>query len=234
MIKPKHIEHPKNAKYLKDAVYGASDGIVSTFAVVAGVSGAALDPAIVLILGFANLVADGFSMAAGNYLGSKSEQNFHKTERKREEWEIKYVPEEEIEEIETIYKKKGFTGRLLHNVIRHITKNKKRWVDEMMINELGIIEENSKPKTSALVTFVAFSVAGIVPLISYVLAEFFNVANTFYWAIGLTFLALFSVGVIKSKLTGQNFFVDGMQMVLVGGIAAAVAYGVGHFIAQIV
>ena len=94
--------------YLRDFVYGANDGIITTFAVVAGVAGANLSASVVLILGFANLLADGFSMAMSNYLGEKSNRDFVATERGREEWEVERLPEEEREEIRKIYRAKGF------------------------------------------------------------------------------------------------------------------------------
>ena len=96
-----------------DLVYGATDGAVTTFAVVAGVVGAALSPSIILILGFSNLFADGFSMAVGNYLGSKSQKEYIEKERRREEWEIDNLVEQEKQEIKDIYTKKGFTAELL-------------------------------------------------------------------------------------------------------------------------
>ncbi|MDP3975671.1 MAG: VIT1/CCC1 transporter family protein, partial [bacterium] len=104
-----HLDHPDEhqeaGKYLPEAVYGASDGIVTTFAIVSGVVGADLSTSIILILGFANLLADGFSMAAGNYLSIKSEKEYHREEYRREKWEVENYPKGEIEEIRQIYEK---------------------------------------------------------------------------------------------------------------------------------
>ncbi len=107
------IHDIEKGRYIGDMVYGGIDGIVTTFAVVSGVAGAALSTGIVLILGFANLFADGLSMAVGNYLGTKSEVDYKRRERYREEWEIENLPDEERTEIRQIYKRKGFTGELL-------------------------------------------------------------------------------------------------------------------------
>jgi vacuolar iron transporter family protein len=111
-------------------VYGATDGAVTTFAVVAGVVGAALSPSIILILGFANLFADGFSMAIGNYLGSKSQREFIEKERKKEEWEIDNLVEQEKQEIKDIYVKKGFKAELLDEIVNVITSRRKVWIDQ--------------------------------------------------------------------------------------------------------
>lgn len=124
---------------IQDFVYGATDGAVTTFAVVAGVIGAALSPSIVLILGFANLFADGFSMAIGNYLGSKSQREFIEKERKKEEWEIDNLVEQEKQEIKDIYMKKGFKAELLDEIVNVITSRRKVWIDTMMREELGLI-----------------------------------------------------------------------------------------------
>jgi VIT1/CCC1 family predicted Fe2+/Mn2+ transporter len=116
---------------IKDFVYGATDGAVTIFAVVAGVIGASLSPSIVLILGFANLFADGFSMAIGNYLGTKARAEYIEKQRKREEWEIDNLVDQEKQEIRDIYKNKGFKEELLGEIVRVITSKRKTWVDTM-------------------------------------------------------------------------------------------------------
>jgi vacuolar iron transporter family protein len=117
---------------IEEFVYGATDGAVTTFAVVAGVVGAALSPSIILILGFANLFADGFSMAVGNYLGAKSQKEFIEKKRRREEWEIDNLVEQEKQEIKDIYTQKGFKAELLNEIVNVITARRKVWIDTMM------------------------------------------------------------------------------------------------------
>ena len=104
-----HEEEHKESEgqYLGEFVYGAIDGTVTTFAVVSGATGASLSPIVVIILGFANLLADGFSMACGNFLSERSQRDFIEKERKREEWEIKAVPAGEREEIREIFRRHG-------------------------------------------------------------------------------------------------------------------------------
>jgi vacuolar iron transporter family protein len=217
--------------YLRDMVYGANDGIITTFAVVAGVAGAGLDTKIVLILGIANLVADGFAMATGNFLGTRSENQFKQREREMEEMEIEHVPEQEREEIMEIFRKKGFSGKDLHQVTRVITANKKVWVDEMMIHELGIIPgEDESPVKNGVATFIAFVLAGALPLLPYAL----GLVDSFYTAIVMTVVALFIVGALRTIFTKQNWLIAGLEMLGVGAIAAVVAYGLGYWIEKIV
>src|SRR3989339_22682 len=175
-------EHSEGrGQYLGEFVYGAIDGTVTTFAVVSGATGASLSPIVVIILGFANLLADGFSMACGNFLSERSQRDFIEKERKREEWEIKNVPEGEIEEIREIFRKKGFKGKNLEMAVKTITSNKKVWVDTMMADELGLLESTKSPWKTAGMTYFGFLIIGIIPLISYVLSYFAPVfrENTF-------------------------------------------------------
>ena len=111
--------------HFDDFIYGSIDGAVTTFAIVAGVIGAGLSPGIILILGFANLFADGFSMATANYQASKARNEYIQMKRKQEEWEIDNFEDQEKEEIRDIYKKKGFKDELLEEVVRIITSRKK-------------------------------------------------------------------------------------------------------------
>ena len=142
--------------YLGEFVYGGIDGSVTTFAVVAGAVGASLDSSIIIILGFANLFADGFSMSVGSYLSSKSEIDNFKKHQKIEYWEVENIPEAEREEIRDIYREKGFEGELLEQVVEVITSDKDRWVDVMMKDELSMMETNKSPFAMGAVTFISF------------------------------------------------------------------------------
>ena len=118
--------------HFDDFIYGSIDGAVTTFAIVAGVMGASLPSAIILILGFANLFADGFSMAAANYQASKARNEFVQMKRKQEEWEIDNLEEKEKDEIRDIYREKGFKDELLDDVLRINTSKRKVWIEKMM------------------------------------------------------------------------------------------------------
>ncbi|MBE3598623.1 MAG: VIT1/CCC1 transporter family protein [Limnochordaceae bacterium] len=222
----------EQGRYLAEMVYGASDGIVTTFAVVAGVTGAALSPGVVLVLGLANLLGDGFSMAAGAYLSGRSQQDYERKEREREAWEIDHFPEGEREEIREIYRAKGFEGEALEYAVRTITSDRERWIETMMREELHILPERKDPLHAALATFVAFAIGGAVPLLAFVLAGLWEGlrARSFEVAVVLTLLTMFGVGSARSLVTYKPWYRAGLEMLLVGGLAAAIAYAVGYFL----
>lgn len=219
--------------YVGDAVFGANDGIITTFAVVAGVAGADLSSAVVLILGVANLLGDGFSMAAGNYLGRKSEDEYQAVERAKEEWEVEHMPDEERQEVRKLYEAKGFSGQDLERAVAVVTSDKKVWVNEMMAGEHGIIGEGGgSPVRNAGVTFASFVVAGAVPLLPYVFG--LTGYHAFGWSTIAAACALFLVGSLRTFITERRWWLAGLEMLGVGAIAAAVAYAVGAFLSRIV
>lgn len=224
--------HEASGSYVGDFVYGAIDGSVTTFAVVSGVAGASLSVNIVIILGFANLLADGFSMAIGNYLSSKSNAEFIEKERKREEWEIEHYPQGEVEEIRAIFRKKGFKGKQLEYAVKTITSNKKVWVDTMMADELSLIKEKTSPVKKGAVTYISFILVGFIPLIPYLLSFISETVNAsvYQLSIILTFITFFFIGSAKVYVTGKNWLKSGLETLLVGGVAAIIAYAIGYFL----
>ena len=221
-----HINRGGN--YIRDVVFSANDGLITTFAVAAGAAGAGMTSSVVIVLGLANMLADGLAMALGNYLGSKSRADFEKNSLKIEKKEIVEIPEKEQEEIRAIAVKRGIPADKISEWEKIITSNKRVWVDEMMVWELGIIPgQKTFPVRHAIATFVAFVTAGFLPLIPYV----FNFpGNKFYAAILTTILALFLVGSSRSRIIGKNWLRSGIEMLLIGGTAAAAAYIVGLII----
>lgn len=224
--------HQRGGAYLKDMVYGANDGIITTFAIIAGVVGAALPPVVVVLLGIANVLADGFSMALSNYLGTKSERDFFKRERRIEQWEVVHIPEEERAEIRAILAKKGYVGDDLERLTDLIIQNEDFWVDFMMHEELRLSSYGDrKPSTHALATFFAFIAAGILPIMPYI---FLNGNLAFRLAIFVTAAALFLVGASRSFFTGMRWTRAGFEMLLVGGAAATIAFSVGFFVHRLI
>ena len=223
---------------IEDFVYGATDGAVTTFAVVAGVVGAALSPSIILILGFANLFADGFSMAIGNYLGSKSQKEYMEKERRREEWEIDNLVEQEKQEIRDIYTKKGFKAELLDEIVNVITARRKVWVDTMMREELGLIEDKKQPLDAAITTFAAFNLVGLIPLIPFVFLHVsgfvFSTEHAFLYSVLFTGLSFFIIGIVRGKIVNKSLLRTGINTLAVGGIAASVAYVIGYLLGIVV
>ena len=222
----------EQGQYIKSMIYGGLDGIITTFAVVAGVAGASLSSGIVLILGFANLIADGLSMAVGDYLSTKAENEYNQAEREREKWEVENHPEGEKQELVEIYTAKGISDEEARTMVDIISKHEKAWIDIMMVEELGIMESDESPLRNALVTFFSFGFFGFLPLVAYLLSNVSSVVKTnqFFVASLLTGLTLFALGAFKVRITERNWFVSGLEMLLVGGIAATAAYLVGYFL----
>ena len=219
----------EEGRYIKSIIYGGLDGIITTFAVVAGVTGAALSLGIVLILGLANLLADAISMGVGDYLSSKSEIEYQQDERKREEWEVEHFPEGEKQEMIEIYQEKGVSEEDAIRVVEILSKYDKAWIDVMMVEELGIIESDESPLKNAFATFLSFIIFGFIPLFSYILSMLisFLASNSIYSfiiACVLTGLTLFTLGALKVRVTGKNWLLSGLEMFLVGGLAAGAAY----------
>jgi vacuolar iron transporter family protein len=215
--------------YLRDFIYGAIDGAVTTFAVVSGVAGAELSTGIVIVLGVANLVGDGFSMAAGNFLGTRAEQQLRARARLREEREIELYPDGEREEIRQILRRKGFDGDALEPAVEIITSDKKQWVDMMMTDELGLPLHGPDPLRAACTTFVAFLLIGLIPLLPFIneSLELFPLSAPFLWSSLLTGAAFLGIGVGKSRFVEQAWYWSGLETLLIGGSAATLAYLAG-------
>lgn len=221
--------------YLGEFVYGGIDGCVTTFAVVSGSVGAGLDSSVIIILGFANLFADGFSMSVGAYLASKSETEKFKKHKAIEYWEVDNMPEAEREEIRLIYEEKGFEGKMLDEIVDVITADKDRWVNEMMRNELEMIEEQRSAWWIGTMTFVSFLAVGLIPLVVY-LIDYLRPLNIdlFLWSSILTAGGFSFIGALKSYVTQSSVLRSLLETLVLGVIAAAVAYFVGDFLEQII
>ncbi len=212
--------------YIQDIVFGGNDGIVTTFAVVAGTMGAELPHYIVIILGLANLLADGTSMGTGAYLSKRSERDNYERLRKEELQEIEDDPEIEAEEVRQMYRKKGFEGTDLERAVEIITSNKERWAEIMLNEEHHMTKEASdRPVVHGLLTFASFAIFGAIPLIPYLIIT--SSDARFPVAIVSTFFALVLLGIAKSKITRENILRGPMEIVSVGALGAFVAYGVG-------
>ena len=222
--------------YLGEFVYGGIDGSVTTFAVVAGSAGAELDVSVVIILGFANLIADGFSMSVGSYLSNKSELQNYEKHKKVEYWEVENMPEREKEEIRKIYAQKGFKGDLLAKVVEVITANKDRWVDVMMKEELEMIPSAKSPIAMGAVTFFSFLLVGLIPLLVYVYDYMSDaqVGHPFLIASLLTGFAFAGIGFLKSFVTQTARWKGILETLFLGASAAVLAYFVGNILEKFI
>jgi len=219
-----------SVSYLRDWVYGGIDGAVTTFAIVAGVVGAELSSGVVLILGLANVVADGFSMAASNYSGTKTEHEEKAQLRKVEERHIEAVPDGEREEIRHIFRNKGFRGADLERAVDVITADTKRWVDTMLSEEYGLPKSVRSPIKAAASTFAAFMLCGSVPLLPFLV----DAPASFELSIVLTGLVFFLIGSGKSRWSPVSWWRSGSETLAIGMGAAAIAYIIGHALRTVV
>ena len=222
-------------EYIAEFVYGGIDGVITTFAVVAGSAGAELAVPIVLILGFANLIADGFAMSVGSYFSAKSENESYDKHKAVEYWEIENLRDKEVEEIREIYEAKGFEGDLLKQVVDVITSDDEVWVDTMMKEELEMIKDDRPPWKRGLVTFIAFNLVGFIPLSAYAFAGFIdaNASDLFVVSSFSTAVALALIGTLKGLVTEQSRIKGIIETVFLGGIAATIAFFVGDILEKL-
>lgn len=227
----RRLAQPYRHDYSADAVLGGIDGCVTTFAVVAGATGGALPAQVVVILGLANLAADGFSMAVSNYHGTRSELERVAQMREREEGHIERVPEGEREEIRQIFAGKGLEGETLEQVVETITSERRLWVDTMLVEEYGLRLEGPSPWKAGAVTFGAFAAVGLLPLLPYLLPLGAD-EPTFTLSCLLTAVAFFAIGWAKGQRLGQPRLREAWATLWSGAAAAALAYLVGHVLGR--
>lgn len=217
------LTEPARQSYLKDGVFGAIDGAVTTFAIVAGVVGANLPLKVIVALGIANVLADGFSMAAGNYSGTKAELEDARRLRAIEERHIQVVPDGERAELREILSQKGLSGDVLEAATDAIADNRESWINMMLVEEYGLSPVDPHPMRAALATFGAFLLAGLVPLLPYLVGA----PTPFTLSIWATAFTFFAVGAIKAKWSLTPWWRSGFETLAIGGAAAIIAYGVG-------
>lgn len=218
--------------YLREIVYGGNDGIVTTFAVVAGFAGAnmsshnGLGYLTVLLFGLANLFADASSMGLGNLLSMRAEHDRYKKEREKEAYEIKHNTEIEKMETEQLLMSKGFSKENANKLVSIYSTNEDYWVDFMMRYELEMNDPtNENPLLTGSVTFLSFIVFGAIPILPYI---FFGThLNTFTYAIIATCIALTLLGLLRWRVTQDSVWRSVGEILIIGGTSAFIAYIVG-------
>ncbi len=223
------LQNSRSPQSVSDAVLGGIDGCITTFAIVTGSVGAGFAPQVALVLGFANLLADGLSMAVSNYESIKAHAEFVDATRRDEEHHIDQVPEGEREEIRQIFAQKGFAGEALEHIVDTITSDRRLWVDTMITEEHGLQREHPNPLRSALVTFAAFVVIGMLPLLPLLIASL-GMPLQLYASVATAAVVFFAIGSLKSLFLGRPPLRAGLSTLLTGGSAASLAYLVGHLL----
>jgi len=222
-------EHFRGGDTVKDIVIGMSDGLTVPFALAAGISGAISAAHIVVTAGFAEIAAGSIAMGLGGYLAARSEVEHYRSELAREEAEIREKPEIEAEEVANFFRGYGLTEAEYNPVVAGLRTKPKAWRDFMMRFELGLEEPDPKRALQSAITIALSYVAGgIVPLAPYIL--FHDIKTAFYFSVAFTLAALAVFGFVKGKFTGVPMIKSALQTVLVGGLAAAFAYGLARVI----
>jgi vacuolar iron transporter family protein len=225
----RRLKRNRSPQDVSDAVLGGIDGCVTTFAIVTGSVGAGFPTPVALVLGFANLLADGLSMAVSNYESIKAQKEFVEVTRHREEQHIEQVPEGEREEIRQIFAQKGFAGEALEHIVDTITSDRRLWVDTMLIEEHGLQSAHPSPLRSALVTFAAFVMVGVIPLLPLLVTPL-GMPLQLYLSVALAGVVFFAIGSLKSLFLGRPAIKSGLSTLLTGGSAALLAFAVGYLL----
>jgi len=229
---PRHIEpHLKESSAMRDFVFGFGDGVNTSLGIAAGVGGADVSSDIIVLAALVAMFTGAKAMAVQNYLAVKSQRELLNSEIKREIWEIENKPEDERQEIEDIYKAKGFSGKELEMIVNKITSDKKVWLDTMLNEELNLnLEIAGHPLKSALRMFGSFLVGGILPIIPFFFADGYT---PLFIAIGLSLTTSFIVGAVKSKMAQTSIIKGGIEMAGLGTGIALIGFGIGSEIASL-
>ncbi|MEK6923848.1 MAG: VIT1/CCC1 transporter family protein [Candidatus Micrarchaeota archaeon] len=211
---------------LRQLILGGQDGIVNVLGIILGVATATGSVKLVLVTAVAATLAESISMAAVAYTSTKAQKTYYAAQVKREEFEILHFPCVEREEIRKIYRAKGFRGRTLDAIVRHITSNRKRWVDEMMLGELKLTQTDfDSPATEAVVVGISALVGSLVPIVPFFLTA--SVWTGAAAAIALSAVVLFATGAFRARETVGDWRKGGLEMAGVGVIAAVAGYVIG-------
>ena len=225
----KRLSLPPKSQNVSDAILGGIDGCVTTFAIISGSIGAGFLPSVALILGFANLFADGFSMGVSNYESVKAQQEYTEGLKLTEEEHIDKVPEGEREEIRQIFQRKGFKGETLEEIVKTISRDKHLWVETMLIEEHGISRNAPSAWKSGITTFSAFLIIGSIPLLPFLVPSF-NMHLQFIISASIAGIMFFLIGMLKSLVFSMPVLKSGLRTLLTGGMAASLAYVTGYIL----
>jgi vacuolar iron transporter family protein len=227
---PKHVEqHFTATASVRDVVIGMSDGLTVPFALAAGISGAIASSHIVVTAGIAELAAGGISMGLGGFLAARTDIEHFASEQRREEREVGEIPDAETAEVLGIFRGYGLSDEDARKVTASVTSDRTRWVDFMMRFELGLEKpDQRRAPVSAATIGGSYVIGGLVPLLPYMLIR--ESGTALYWSCGVTMLALLIFGAVKGGLTGVSWIKSAFQTVVIGGVAASVAFVIARLV----
>ena len=224
MAKAAHSErHFLASETVRDVVIGMSDGLTVPFALAAGLTGAAAGSGIIVTAGLAEIAAGAVAMGLGGYLAARTDVEHYRAEYRRELRETVETPDEERREVRQILTEQGLDDHLADTVVEALSRDRHRWVDFMMRFELGLEKPDAaRAPTSALTIGASYVVGGLIPLLPYILTR--NIGVALVASIALTLIALAVFGGVKGWLTGARALRSSVQTVVIGSVAAAVAF----------
>lgn len=227
-----HVEdHFTASDLIRDIVIGMSDGLTVPFALAAGLSGAVDSTALILTAGGAEIAAGCVAMGLGGYLAAKTDEEHYASELKREQREIIELPHREEEEVREIFQEYELEDEHIESIIATLKKHPDKWVDLMMRFELGLEKpEPSRARNSALTIAISYILGGLIPLLPYFFIA--NPISGLQVSVIVTLIALAIFGFIKGKFTGTSPWKSAFQTMIVGGLAAAVAFGLARLISK--
>jgi len=219
-----HAEKHAKGSWLRDFILGWQDGLVNVLGVILGVATATTDVKLVVVAAMAATFAESISMAAVAYTSFKAEFDYYKSEENREKRELKEVPENELFEVKEIYKELGFKGNLLNQIVKHITANKQRWLDVMMSQELKLGKPKENPLFTAAIVCASAFIGSLIPATPFFFLPI-NIATIV--AVVVSTVILFFVGWYKAVSTVGNPLKSGIELAVIGMVAALAGYAVG-------
>jgi vacuolar iron transporter family protein len=225
-----HLErHFTATATVRDVVIGMADGLTVPFALAAGLSGVVASSGIVVTAGLAEIAAGSIAMGLGGYLAARTDADHYDSERRRERQEVEQHPRREEDEVAGILGRYGLSHEHILPLVETLRANPERWVDFMMRFELGLdVPDPKRAGVSAMTIAASYIVGGLIPLLPYIFLD--NIVTALWGSIAITPVALFIFGYVKSRFTGISPLRGGLQTVLVGGLAAAAAFGIARLI----
>jgi vacuolar iron transporter family protein len=220
-----HIEsHFESGALVRDVVIGMADGLTVPFALAAGLSGAVSSTRLIVLAGIAEIAAGSIAMGLGGFLAARGDAEHYTSERLREEREIVERTGDEEEEIFEIFEEYGVQRAESASVLEALKRRPQAWVDFMMRFELGLEKpEEGRARQSALTIALSYIAGGLVPLLPYILMH--QASRALMVSVGVTLVALFVFGGVKGRMTGAGTWKSALQTTLIGGLAAAAAFG---------
>lgn len=219
------------SSFVREFIFGLEDGLITTLGIASGVGAAVTGSYTVILSSLSGMFAGAISMAAADYLSTKSQKEVIERQKDIERGEMKNIPWKEREEIEIIYKRKGFSGKLLQQIVDKITSNKSLWLKTMMIEELGIMpQKEEKPSRLAVYMALSFLIGGFLPLVPYFISTP-KIALLPSVVIGM--LTLFITGAAKTFITKRSWVKSAIEMTAIGFAVFLVTYLIGNFFASL-